>query len=346
MTHATAAALRLVPRLEDYVGPEDAEGFARWASEARAYLGVARSTGKSPNTVATYRASLAGWATWRAAQGLTLDPILVTRREAQAWVAHLSATVAPGTAATRAANAVTFYRWLVQEWSIGGDTRPSPFDHVKLPIARPPRVHSLTEAEVDRLLAACHGTTYRDLRDRAILALMVSTGLRRGEVAALLVEDVDTLGRRVRVQEGKGDREDWVPFGQVAADALRHYLRKREGHRDADRLVTVGIRRDRMREGRAMFLVDTGSGHRGGIGADTVAAVVEDRGAMAGLGAIHPHQLRHTFAHSQMAAGVPEADVMTTGRWRSRTVMARYGADMREARAAASYVDPLARRRR
>jgi site-specific recombinase XerD len=296
--------------------------------------------------VTTYRASLAGWATWRASQGLTLDPVLATRREAQAWVAHLSATVAPGTAATRAGNLVTFFRWLVQEWAMIGEVRPSPWDHVKLPVARAPRVHSLTEAEVDRLLAACRGTTYRDLRDHAVLALMVSTGLRRGEVAALLVEDVDLLGRRVRVQEGKGDREDWVPFGQVAADALRLHERKRSGHRDATLEVSVGIRRDRVRVGRPLFLVDTGSGHRGGIGPDTVAAIVEDRGAMAGLGAIHPHQLRHTFAHSQLAAGVPEADVMTTGRWRSRTVMARYGADMREARAAASYHDPLARRRR
>lgn len=316
-----------------------------WTREVDAYLGVVAATGKSPNTVKTYRASLATWATWRQSQGLSLDPELATRREAQAFVAHLTSTVSRGTAATRFANLVTFFRWMVAEWAIGGDTRPSPFDHVKAPVARAPRVPVLREVEVDRLLAACHGTSYQALRDRAIIALLVSAGLRRSELADLLVGDVDVVGRRVRIREGKGDTDAWVPFGQVAADALRHYERARAKHRDAGLEVQVGTRSDRLRSGSPYFLVDPRGGRYGGITGYTVANIVGRRAAEAGLEHVHPHQLRHTFAHQLLAAGVDQGDVMTLGRWRSPAVMARYGADMREARATAAYRDPLARRK-
>jgi site-specific recombinase XerD len=315
---------------------------AEWDRESRAYLGTVEGAGKSPNTVLTYRASLAAWASWRDSQGLSLDPRVATRREAQAWVQHLTATVAKGTAATRSSNVARFFRWMVQEWAIGGDILPSPFDHVRLPIATPPRVPVLPTVQVDRLLAACNGTDFDSLRDRAIIALTLSAGLRRSEVAALLVDDVDPVARMVRVR-GKGDTDAVVPFGQVAADALRHYLRARSRHRDAVQEYAVGFRSDRVRMGLPLFLVSTRSGHRGGITGYVVAAVLVRRAEMAGLGHIHPHQLRHTFAHELLANGVPEGDVMTLGRWKGRKVMDRYGADLREARAAASYRDPLAR---
>jgi site-specific recombinase XerD len=318
---------------------------ATWTRESRSYLGTVEAAGKSPNTVATYRASLESWARWRTDQGLSLDPGDATRREAQAWVAHLVASGSKGTAATRSSNVARFYRWMVEEWSIGGEVRPSPFDHVRLPVAVPPRVPVLPQDAMDRLVRATAGTSYADLRDRAVIMLLVDSGLRRSELAALLVEDVDPVARMVRVREGKGDVDAIIPFGQDTADALRHYLRARARHRDADLVETVGVRSDRLRSGLPLFLVDVRGGRRGGITGEAVRFILAKRAAAAGLEHVHPHQLRHTFAHELLAAGVPEGDVMTLGRWKSRKVMDRYGADLREARAAASYVSPLARRK-
>src|SRR4051812_33023244 len=192
-TMATAARLASITTLR----PDR----AAWDQEVASYLGVATTSGKSPNTVRAYAQALAYWAAWRADRGLSLDPIDATRREAQDWVSTMQRSLAPGTAATRTAALVTFYNWMTDEWAIGGDVRPSPFHKVKAPRAVAPRVAVLTDDQVDRLLAACQGTTFSDLRDRAIIALTVSAGLRRAEVAALLLEDVDVVARLVRVQE-------------------------------------------------------------------------------------------------------------------------------------------------
>lgn len=312
-----------------------------WDREVQAYLDVAESAGLSPNTTKTYGASLRAWAAWRQDQGLSLDPTKATRRDAQAWVGHLTRTVKSGTAGTRYSNLVTFYRWMVQEWSLAGDVRPSPFDHVKGPKVVAPRVPVLQEGTMDRLLAACAGSSFSDVRDRAIIALGVSAGLRRSEIAAVAVEDLDMTGRRVRVR-GKGDTDAWVPFGQTAADALRVYLRKRANHRDRDMVHPLGIRSDRMVDGHPLFLVHP-RGAYGGVTSETVRSILKKRAAMAGIGHVHVHQLRHTFAHELLAANVDPQDVMTLGRWTNPRVMARYGADLKEARAAAAYVDPLAR---
>ena len=57
-----------------------------------------------------------------------------------------------------------------------------------------------------------------------------------------------------------------------------------------------------------------------------VAQVVKRRGEQAGLGEIHPHQLRHTFAHQWLAAGGNEGDLMRLAGWSSRQMLSRYGA--------------------
>jgi integrase/recombinase XerD len=82
----------------------------------------------------------------------------------------------------------------------------------------------LSRAEMARLLAAPDTTTPLGLRDRAMLELLYSTGIRNAELRALTVYDLDLDGGVVRISEGKNAKDRVVPLGQVAATWLREYL--------------------------------------------------------------------------------------------------------------------------
>jgi site-specific recombinase XerD len=106
--------------------------------------------------------------------------------------------------------------------------------------------------------------------------------------------------------------EDWprdLPFGARTAQTLDRYLRMRLRHSQAALpALWLGTR------GGAM----TSSG---------VYQVLRRRARQAGLPALHPHQLRHTFAHTWLSEGGGETDLMRLAGWKSRQMVGRYAAD-------------------
>lgn len=172
----------------------------------------------------------------------------------------------------------------------------------------------LTDDEQRRLLDACRGSSFEDRRDAAILRLMLDTGLRRGEVAAMKVEDLNLQDQAIQVV-GKGGRAAVVFFGVRTARDLDRYLRTRARHRLADLPW--------------MWLAQNG-----GLSGDGLLQMLQRRGRAGGVTRhLHPHLLRHSWAHAMKSAGASDEDVMTLGRWRDRNVMARYGASAAVARA-------------
>lgn len=116
---------------------------------------------------------------------------------------------------------MTFFRWLCKKRHLLHNPA-SDLDLPKVPRALPKAILSAKEAEV--VLMQPDVGTPLGLRDRALLELFYSTGMRRMEVARLKVGYVDLVERHVFVHEGKGKKDRLVPLGERAAEWLHKYL--------------------------------------------------------------------------------------------------------------------------
>lgn len=84
----------------------------------------------------------------------------------------------------------------------------------------------LTIEEMDKLLINCSGHSIQSLRDRAILELLYSTGIRAAELCSLETEDIDLDEKVLFIRKGKGARERYTPFGESARYWLLRYIEK------------------------------------------------------------------------------------------------------------------------
>lgn len=171
----------------------------------------------------------------------------------------------------------------------------------------------LEPEEVRSLVTSCDRRTRQGRRDFAMLTMLVRLGLRAGEVAAILLEDIDWRAGTLVVR-GKGHRVESLPVPADLGEAVAAYLRRG---------------RPANAEGRTVF-VRVKAPHRA-LSPGGVTQVVAAAARRAGLGQIHAHRLRHTAATEMLRSGSPLQEVGQLLRHRRALTTAIYAKVDREA---------------
>jgi integrase/recombinase XerD len=231
--------------------------------------------GLAANTLVAYRRDLALLAAWLARDG---GPSLLEASESdlRGYALERHAASAPTTANRRLTVFKRFFRWAVREGLRDADPT------LKLDSARQPlRVpKSLSEAQVEALLAAPDVETPLGLRDRAMLELLYASGLRVSELVGLKTVHVGFSEGTLHVT-GKGSKERLVPFGEEALAWLERYLRDGRG-------AILG-----RRWSDAGFVTARG----GPMTRQMLWKEIKAHAVRAGIAVpLSPHTLRHAFA--------------------------------------------------
>jgi len=231
--------------------------------------------GLAKNTLASYRSDLALFAQWAATHHRSLPDI--TEADIAAYLRDVSVRTKATSQRRLLASLRRFYRWLLATHRITQD----PTLNLDAP-PRPPRFpKTLSEAEVEALLAAPDVDTELGLRDRCLLEVLYATGLRVSELISLKVFEVSLTDGVIRVF-GKGNKERLVPLGEIAQSWLARYLE------------TTRPQLLKQKTCDAIFISRRGSG----ITRQMAWQLIKRYALTAGIaaGRISPHTLRHAFA--------------------------------------------------
>jgi len=231
--------------------------------------------GLSANTLAAYRRDLTLYAQWLArTHERALNDSLETDLQAHAVARHDSSKA---TSANRRLTVFKrYFRWALRERLVNADPT------LRLLAARQPmRVpKTLSEAQVEALLAAPNTEAPLGLRDRAMLELMYASGLRVSELVGLKGVHVSLSDGALHIT-GKGAKERLVPFGEEARGWLERYL-------SGARAAILG-----SQSTDALFVTARGRG----MTRQMFWLLVKKHALAAGIAApLSPHGLRHAFA--------------------------------------------------
>ena len=231
--------------------------------------------GLAPLTLAAYRRDLEALSAWLAAErGVAIDA--ATEADLLGYIAARHAGSRASSANRRLTVFKRYYRWALRERRIERDPT------LRLAAARQPQrlPNTLTEAQVEALLAAPATDGPLGLRDRAMLELMYASGLRVSELVGLASVRLALADGVVRVV-GKGSKERLVPFGAPAREWLERYLA-------TARPEILG-----PRSSAALFV----TGRGGAMTRQMFWNLVRRYARRAGIEvALSPHTLRHAFA--------------------------------------------------
>lgn len=251
------------------LNPEPDALIDQWLDAQWMEKGLAR------NSLEAYRSDLEHFSGWLGGRGQAL-----LSAESVHILSYLGERLQAGIKSRSSARLLSclrgFYRWLLRE----GRRTDDPTLHIDSPRIGRPLPRSLTEADVEMLLAAPDPGDPIGLRDKAMLELLYASGLRVSELVGLELSQLNLKLGAVRIV-GKGGRERIVPVGDEACNWLQRYLQ------DARPLLLAG--------GAADVVFPSQRGQQ--MTRQTFWHRIKHHAQVAGIGKpLSPHTVRHAFA--------------------------------------------------
>jgi integrase/recombinase XerC len=253
----------------------------------------------SAHTVSNYQRDLKRCAVYLLTENIKHWPNFKTRHVRQ-FIAQLNREQLSARSIQRHLSSIrSFFKYLIRE----GIANENPAQAVQAPKAQKRLPATLDVDQISGLLDHITQETFIGCRDRAIMELFYSSGLRLAELAQLDCRDVD-LADRLAYVTGKGNKERVVPIGGQAIEAVKIWLQRREEHASLSQA--------------ALFISKRG----GRLGVRSIQQRLQYWGKRQGISdRVHPHRLRHAFAsHMLEASGdlravqelLGHADISTT----------------------------------
>lgn len=242
------------------------------------YVSALEVSGRSPKTIDQYT-----YVIGRLLRFCGVPIRRVTVYHIRDWFAKEKARgISDGTLESNRQVFIAFFNWLQRESLI----EKNPTVNLSVIKKRKKKKQTLSDVEIERLLNSC-SKFKTELRDRAIIQFLMTSGCRISEMTNLNRDDVDTTRLEV-VVTGKGDKERRVYMSPVAGMVLKEYLDSRT---DENPALFVGCRNERLKPGGVrIMLVKVAE-----------AAGIEQR--------VHPHKFRRTLATNLKRRGMQVEEI-------------------------------------
>ena len=258
-----------------------ADNTKKWMEISRSYrIHLRLEKHLAENTVDSYMSDLAKFAHF-ILRMYDMPPTKVEPEMISKYMVRLYDLGREKSSQARALSSIkSFYNYLLLE----GKMEASPAELIEAPKSSRPLPDTLTVEEIDRLIASIDDSTTKGLRDRAILEVLYSCGLRVSELCDLRVGDLFFGEGHIRVV-GKGDKQRLVPISGVARERINLYFdRRKELRRKEDTL----------------FLNNRG----GKLTRVMIFTIIKQACLRAGITKkISPHTFRHSFATHLLEGG-------------------------------------------
>jgi len=233
----------------------------------------------SPETIRAYEKDLHQFLRFfHKGDGSLIGPGEITSLQVREFLAQLrEKNYQKTTVVRKLATIRSFYKFLLKKGHIGAN----PLADIQTPKVDKRLPHFLAVEEVEKLLNAPNGSSFQSIRDRAILEVLYSTGLRVSELTALNVADIDTTGEIIKAR-GKGRRERVMPIGRMALESVKKYIE-----------VRSTVPRINESDPGALFLNRFGDR----LSSRSIRKILDKYIRITGLNEkTSPHTLRHSFA--------------------------------------------------
>lgn len=271
-----------------------ADNFQGHIKEFALHLRLERSLSK--NTIYSYCSDISIFANWLKEHGRKSFEEASSQDVENFISEKFSSKSSPRSQSRTISSLKAFYKFLKIEYDFKGN----PLETIDTPKITRRLPDVLSVEEIDKILSTCNLATYEGLRNRAMLEMLYSCGLRVSELINLKISDIFFKEQFVRIT-GKGNKQRLVPIGEFAISAVQNYipsrwecLQKAKNSGSASPNLGKSKNKTKLSESDETLFLNRRGGKMTRV---MVFTIVKKQVELAGIKKdVHPHTFRHSFA--------------------------------------------------